>query len=86
MLSDLRDCPLPLVIESLDVTFMLHLAFCRPWVDAPCVGGVAFLKYPFGGEGGENFFALGPGGKRPHGGSLPFERGCCRADIFTELL
>ena len=51
-----------------------------------CVGGAAFLEYPIGGEGGEDLFALSPGGRRPHGGSLPFERCCCCADIFLGLL
>ena len=48
--------------------------------------GAEFLEYPVGCEGGEDLFALSHGGKRPHGGSLHFERGCCCADIFLALL
>ena len=65
---------------------MLNFAFCRPWVDAPLVGGAEFLQNPFGGEGDEDFLTLSPGGKRPYWRSFPSERGCCCADIFLGLL
>jgi len=53
---------------------MLNLALGRSWIDAPQVGGAEFLENPFAGEGDEDLLALSSGGKRPHGGSLPFER------------
>ena len=65
---------------------MLDFALCRPWVYSPRVGGAEFLEYPFGGEGGEDLFALSLGGKRPHGGSLPFERGGDDDGILLGLL
>ena len=65
---------------------MLNFALCRSWVDAPRVGGAEFLEDPFGGEGGEDLLTLSLGGRRPHGGSLPFERGCDGVDIVLGLL
>ena len=65
---------------------MLDFALRCSWVDSPRVEGTEFLKNPFGGEGGEDLFALSPGGRRPYGGSLPLERGCCCADISLGLL
>ncbi len=44
------------------------------------------MEYPFGGEGGEDLFTLSTGGRRPHGGSLPFEQGCDKVDIFLRLI
>ena len=65
---------------------MLDFALCRPWVDAPRVGGAGLLQYPFGGEGGKGLLTLSLGGKRLHWGSLPFERGCGCVDIFLGML
>ncbi len=49
---------------------MLDFALCSPWVDSPRIGRAEFLEDPFGGEGGEDFFALSPGGGRPNKCSL----------------
>ncbi len=49
-------------------------------------GGAEFLQNPLGGDGGEELFTLSHGGKRPHWGSLPFERVCGCVDIFLGLL
>ena len=43
------------------------------------------MEGPFGGEGDEDLLALSRGGMRPHGGSLPFERGCDGVDIVMGL-
>ena len=45
-----------------------------------------FLEDTICDEGGEDLFTLSPGGRRPYGGSLPLERGCCCADISLGLL
>ncbi len=62
-----------MVIDDTGETFVLDFALRCSWVDSPRVGGTEFLENPFGVEGGEDFFALSPGGRRPYWGSLPFE-------------
>jgi len=53
---------------------MLDFALCRPRVDAPLVGGeLSSWSILSAVRGGEDLLTLSPGGKRPHGGSLPFE-------------
>ena len=46
VLSDLRACPSSLVIEGLYVAHVLNFALCRPWVDAPRVGGLSSWSIP----------------------------------------
>ncbi len=65
---------------------MLDFPLSRPWVDAPLVWGAKFLDDSFGGEVDEGFLALSTCGKRLHGGSLPFERGCVGVNIVLGLL
>jgi len=86
MMADLRVCPYALVVEGPDMAFVLDFPLSRPWDDAPRVGGAEFLEDSVSGEGDEGFLAMGLGGKRPHGGSLPFERGCHGVDIALVLL
>ena len=65
---------------------MLDFALCRPWVDAPRVGGAKFLQDSCVGEGGEDILTPSSGGKWPHRGYLPFEQGCGCVDISLGLL
>ena len=44
------------------------------------------MEDPFGSEGDEDLLTLGLGGKRSHGGILPFERGCNGVDIDLGML
>ncbi len=86
MLTDLRACPQSLVVESADEAFVLNFALCRSWVDAPLVWGAEFLKNPFGNEGDDDFLALNPGGRWPHGCSFPFMRDVDGDGIVLGLL
>jgi len=65
---------------------VLSFALCRLWVDAPRVGGTKFLEDPFVSEGGDDLLTLSPSDNRPHGGSLPFERGSDGVGIVLGLL
>ena len=44
------------------------------------------MQDPFGSEGDEDFLALSPGGRRPHGGSFPFKRDVDGDGIVLGLL